>query len=173
MEELQQEINAQKGEDYLTDDTLLTELFRASETTVNEDFLSEVKHVKNKWLTRKITSKDEIILDLTTIYRNMVAEKSWNTGGDKGAKILALTTKLDASRQRLDSLEQKLKSKNVSFQDTEGKNGKGGDDTKERLGPWRTTKVGDMRRHPHTNAMMKWCPHHGTAGCYMPKDHGP
>ncbi len=33
LEELQQEINAQKGEDYLKDDTLLTELFRAAEAT--------------------------------------------------------------------------------------------------------------------------------------------
>ena len=51
-----------------------------------------IEHHKTQWSTGKIKDKNTIFNDLTTIYRNMVAEGSWGKTSDKYANILALTT---------------------------------------------------------------------------------
>jgi hypothetical protein len=51
LEELQQEINAEKGDDFCKDDKLLTELFRAAEATINEAFALDIRTAKNAWIT--------------------------------------------------------------------------------------------------------------------------
>eukprot|EP00957_Ditylum_brightwellii_P175306 13345873-Ditylum_brightwellii.AAC.1 len=92
MEELQQEINAQKGETHLKDNTLLTKLFCAAEATTNKKFVAIVDQQKVALITGKIKDKNTIVDDLTMIYHNMVAEGSWGKTSNKDAKILALTT---------------------------------------------------------------------------------
>ena len=168
MEELQQEINAQKGDDYLKDDTFLTELFRAAEATTNEKFASIVDHHKTLWITGKVTDKNTIVDDLTTIYRNMVAEKTWGKTSDKDAKILALTTKLESSKNRMNNLEGRIKKlaadkKTVTFKDDKDKSVKG------KLN-WQFTKVDKFVTHPDTGAKYVWCDKHGK-GAYMPHPH--
>ena len=51
--DLEQEINAQKGEDRLKDDTLLTELFCAAEATTNKTFSGIVNNKKTQWINGK------------------------------------------------------------------------------------------------------------------------
>ena len=58
LEELQQEINAEKGEEFCKDDKLLTEIFCAAETTTNELFAIKVSLAKTAWVTRKMTNKN-------------------------------------------------------------------------------------------------------------------
>ncbi len=77
LEELQQEINAEKGDDFCKDDKLLTELFHAAEATTNEAFALDIHKANNAWITGKQTVKNAIINDLNVLYRNMVAEGSW------------------------------------------------------------------------------------------------
>ena len=166
LEELQQEINAQKGEDYLKDDTLLTELFRAAEATKNEKFAGIVDNHKTQWITGKITDKNTIIQDLDKIYRNMVAEGSWGKTSDKDAKILALTTQYEKSKSRMAELEGRIKKlsdgKSVSFKEKEG--------TTKSKKNWQFTKVDKYATHPETGAKYVWCDDHGK-GAYMPHPH--
>ena len=120
LEELQQEINVQKGEDYLKYDTLITELFCASKANTNENFAGIVDHHKNQWITVKIKDRNTIINYLTTIYHNMVTKDLWGKTSDKGAKILALINQYEARKYRISELEGRIKKlsnggKSVSF----------------------------------------------------------
>ena len=74
MEELQQEINAQKGVDHFRDDHFLTEFFRACECSKNEKFEAIVSIAKTNWITGKEKDKNVIVNDLLTVTKNMVAE---------------------------------------------------------------------------------------------------
>ena len=162
MEELQQEINAEKGEDFLKDDKLLSELFRAAEATTNEAFNLFVRIAKTNWITGKIRDKHVIVNDLNVIYRNMVAEGSWKNVSSVDSKIIALTTELK-------QLKKKYAESNTSKFNGKG-GGKAGQSKKEEGKNWRYTKVGDTTTCPETGATLKWCPHHGK-GAYMPSDH--
>ena len=163
MEELQQEINAEKGEDFLKDDKLLSELFRAAEATTNEAFSLFVRIAKTNWITGKIRDKHVIVNDLNVIYRNMVAEGSWKNVSSADSKIIALTTELKQLKKKY--AESKGTSKPA------GKSsGKAGQSKKEEGKNWRYTKVGETTTCPETGATLKWCPHHGK-GAYMPSDH--
>ena len=77
LEELQQEINTEKGDDFCKDDKLLTKLFCAAEATTNGAFALDIRTTKNAWITGKQTDKNAIINDPNVLYRNMVAEGSW------------------------------------------------------------------------------------------------
>ena len=77
LKELQQEINAEKGNNFCKDNKLLTKLFRAAEATTNEAFALDICMAKNAWITGKQTNKIAIINKLNVLYRNMVAEGSW------------------------------------------------------------------------------------------------
>jgi hypothetical protein len=101
LEELQQEINAEKGDDFLKDDKLLTELFRAAKATTNEAFAVEVCTAKNAWITGKQTDKNSIINELNVLYRNMVAEGSWKKTSTADSKIIALTTQVANLKKQL------------------------------------------------------------------------
>jgi len=92
LEELQQEINAKKGDEFCKDDKLLTELFRAAKAMTNEAFALDIHMAKNAWITGKQTDKNVIINDLNVLYRNMVAEGSWKKTSSGDSKIIALTT---------------------------------------------------------------------------------
>jgi hypothetical protein len=60
LEELQQEINAEKGNDFCKDDKLLTELFCAAKATNNEAFALDIRTAKNAWITGKQTDCENI-----------------------------------------------------------------------------------------------------------------
>ena len=93
LEELQQEINAEKGDDFLKDDKLLTELFRAAEATTNEAFAMDVRLAKTNWITRKINDKNTIIHDLNVIYRTWLLMAA-------GRKLVRQIRKLSLLRHR-------------------------------------------------------------------------
>ena len=76
LKELQQEISAEKGNNFCKDDKLLTELFCAAEATTNEAFALDIRTAKNAWITGKQTNKKGIINKLNVLYRNMVVEGS-------------------------------------------------------------------------------------------------
>jgi hypothetical protein len=78
LEELQQEINAKKGKEFLKDDKLLTKLFHAAKTTTNKLFAINVSLAKTAWITGKQMDKNRIIQDLCILYRNSVADGSWS-----------------------------------------------------------------------------------------------
>jgi hypothetical protein len=163
LEELQQQINAEKGEDYLKDDKLLAELFRATEATTNEAFALDVRMAKTAWMTGKIKDKNTIVHDLNVIYRNMVAEGSWKKVSSADSKIIALTTQLKDLKKRLTDASSKTPPKSSASS--------GGSKKKNEEGKnWRHTKVGETTTCPDTGATLKWCPLHGD-GAYMPSDH--
>ena len=163
MEELQQQINAEKGEDFLKDDKPLSELFRAAEATTNDAFNLFVCIAKTNWITGKIRDKHVILNDLNVIYRNMVAVGSWKNVSSADSKIIALTTELKQLKKKY------AESKNTSNFNGKG-GGKAGQSKKEEGKNWCYTKVGETTICPETGAMLKWCPYHGK-GAYMPSDH--
>eukprot|EP00957_Ditylum_brightwellii_P159161 12113572-Ditylum_brightwellii.AAC.1 len=165
MEELQQEINAQKGETYLKDDTLLIELFCAAKATTNKKSVAIVDQQKVAWITGKIKDKNTIVDDLTMIYRNMIAEGSWAKTSNKDAKILALTTLYEASKNHMADLEKRIKKLGggEKLKDKDKYNSK----PKKN---WQFTKVEKYATHPKTDAKYVWCKHHGKGAC-MPHPH--
>ena len=165
LEELQQEINAEKGDDFCKDDKLLTELFRAAEATTNEALALDIRTAKNAWITGKQTDKNAIINDLNILYRNMVAEGSWKKTSTADSKIIALTTQVANLNKQIKESDPKTGGKSKDPKNPK-KTGKKGEEGKN----WRYTKVGDMIKCPESGATLKWCPHHGT-GAYMPADH--
>ena len=162
LEELQQEINADKGDDFCKDDKLLTELFCAAEATTNEAFALDIRSAKNAWITGKQTDKHAIINELNVLYRNMVAEGSWKKTSTADSKIIALTTQVANLKKQL-GMKNGGKGKDPK---TSKKPGGKKEDGKN----WRYTKVGDTTKCPETGATLMWCPHHGT-GAYMPSNH--
>ena len=165
LEELQQEINAEKGDDFCKDDKLLTELFHAAEATTNKAFALDICTTKNAWITGKQTDKNAIINDLNVFYRNMVAEGSWKKTSTSNSKIIALTTQVANLKKQLNENDSKNGGKGKDPKKS-NKAGKKGEDGKN----WQYTKVGETIKCPESGATLKWCPHHGT-GAYMPADH--
>ena len=168
MEELQQEINAQKGEDYFKDDHFLTEFFRACEATKNEKFENIVSTAKTNWITHKEKDKSVIINDLSNVYKNMVAEGSWNKTSDKDAKIIALTSQIEGSKKKFGEFDERIKA--LKSGKPAGKKSEKADGFKNGKDAWKFNKKGETCTHPVTGAQMKWCQHHGS-GMYMPGDH--
>jgi hypothetical protein len=101
LEELQQEINAKKGKDFLKDDKLLTKLFCAAKTSTNKLFAFIASLAKTAWITGKQTGKNTIIQDLCVLYRNSVADGSWSWVSLADLKIIALTTQVKSLHDKL------------------------------------------------------------------------
>ena len=99
LKELQEEINAVKGDNFCKDDKLLTKLLCAAEATTNEAFALDIRTAKNPWITCKQTNKNAIINNLNVLYRNMVAEGSWKKTSTVDSKIIALTTQVAKSQE--------------------------------------------------------------------------
>jgi hypothetical protein len=76
LEELQQEINAEIGEEFCKDNKLLTEFFCAAEATTNKLFAINVSLAKSAWITGRVTNKNTIINELCVLYHNSVADGS-------------------------------------------------------------------------------------------------
>jgi len=165
LEELQQEINSEKGDEFLKDDKFLTELFRACEATTNELFATDVRQAKRNWMTGKVRDKATIIQDLSAIYRNMVADESWNKVSSADSKIIALTTQVRDLKKQIGQGGILKSPTNKAGKKDDGNGGGKKEDSK-----WRYTKVGETIKCPESGATLKWCPHHGT-GAYMPSDH--
>ena len=125
IKELQQEINAKKGNDFCKDDKLLTELFYAAEATTNEIFAMDIRLANSAWITRKITDKNVIINDLNGLYRNMIADGSWKKVSSADSKIIALTTQVcDLKKQLGNSDRPKCRGKQGKDPKTPAKPGK-------------------------------------------------
>ena len=167
IEELQQEINTEKGVDFCKDNKLLTELFRAAETTTNELFAINVSLAKTAWITGKTTNKNMIINDLCVLYRNSIADRSWGKVSSADSKIITLTTQVNSLKAQL--LKASAANESARKSGKQGSKPPGNRDKNE-SNKWRYTKVGETAKDPSTGATVKWCPHHGT-GCYMPADH--
>ncbi len=150
IKELQQEINAKKGNDFCKDDKLLTELFRATEATTNGAFAMDIRLVKSGWITGKITDKNVIINNLNGLYHNMVADKSWKKVSSADSNIIALTTQVcDLKKQLGNSDRPKGHGK-------QGKDHKTSTKPRKEVGKnWRYTKVGDTLKCPDTGATLK------------------
>jgi hypothetical protein len=168
LEELQQEINAKKGEDFHKDDKLLTELFCAAETTTNKLFAINVSLAKTAWITGKQMDKNNIIQDLCILYRNSVTDGSWSWVSSADSKIIALTTQVKSLQDKLNKASAgKGKPSQKEKQASKVTPTKKGQDPRNK---WHHTKVGETTKDPTTRTTLKWCPHHGT-GAYMPQDH--
>ena len=148
LKELQQEINAEKCNDFCKDDKLLTKLFCAAEATTNETFALDLCTAKNAWITGKQTDKNAIINDLNVLYCNMVAEGSWKKMSTADSKIIALTTQVANLKKKLGENNSKTGGKGKGKdQKNPTKNGK-----KDKGKSWRYTKVGDTIKCPETGA---------------------
>jgi hypothetical protein len=107
LEELQQEINVEKGNNFCKDEKLLTKLFRAAEATTNEAFALDTCMAKNAWITGKQTDKNAIINNLNVLYQNMVAEGSWKKTSTADSKSIALTTQVANLKKKLGENDSK------------------------------------------------------------------
>jgi hypothetical protein len=166
LEELQQEINAQKGKEFCKDDKLLTGLFCAAEATTNKLFAINVSLVSTAWIMGKVTNKNIIINDLCVVYHNSMADRSWGKVSSANLKIIALTTQVNRLKQQLKiaaGSKTTTKKNKCNAKSTSKGN-------KEPSNKWRYTKVVETAKDPVMGATEKWCPHHGT-GAYMTTNH--
>ena len=152
MEELQQEINAQKGVDHFRDDHFLTEFFRACKASKNEKFEAIVSIAKTNWITGKENDKNVIINDLLTVSKNMVAEGTWDKLSVKDAKIIALTSQIKGSKKKFEGLDKRLK---ALHKGAPGKSSSGRDGYKAGKDAWKFTKKGATCTDPKSGAQMK------------------
>jgi hypothetical protein len=120
LEELQQEINAEKGNDFCKDDKLLTKLFCAAEVTTNKAFTLDICTAKNAWITGKQTDKNAIFNDLNVLYCNMVAEESWKKISTADSKIIALTTQVANLKKQLKKNDSKTGGKGKDPKNKQG-----------------------------------------------------
>ena len=132
----------------------------------------------------KISDKNEVVSNMDKMYKNMLAEGTWKNTSEKDTKIVALSTKLDKTNEKLKEVKKQLANAHGNGP-SEKRLEKGGGGRVARRGtmrarcePWQVTKVGDHVTHPKTGAKYVWCPHHkskdGTIdGMYMkhPHDH--
>jgi hypothetical protein len=151
LEELQQEINAKKEEEFCKDNKLLTELFCAAEATTNKLFALNVSLAKTAWITGKTTNKNTIINDLCVLYCNSVADGSWGKVSSADSKIIALTTQVNSLKAQLKSSS----SGNNPGKPTKNGARSSGKGDKEASNKWRYTKVGDTAKDPATGATVK------------------
>jgi hypothetical protein len=164
LEELQEDINAEKGKDFLKDDKLLTELFRAPETTTNKLFAINISLAKTAWITGKQMDKNTTIQDLCILYRNSVADGSWSRVSSADSKIIALTTQVKSLQDKKNKASSgKGKPSQKEQQASKATPTKKDQDPRNM---WRYTKVGETTKDPTTGTTLQWCPHHGT-GAYM------
>lgn len=164
----EQEIHVEKGDTGYSESSFLTDFFRAAKTAKNEQFLLRIQDSYDKWVMGEETDKAVIIEKLCKLYRNYVADKTWNTTSNRDAKIIALSTRIDEGKKQLAKVTDKLKK--VSFDSEKGKpktfykgSAKAGD-------LWKFKWEGPDTKCPTTGASYKWCKHHGD-GMYMPAYH--
>ena len=163
MTSLRQEIIAQKGSQQAMDDQqFLTILFKALSSTTNPDFNLEVKNEKSRWLRNKSVDVNQTISNLNTVYKNMVAERTWDQVDERKQQIIALTSQI-----------KKLKSKTKSHQT---KTNTPSSDKKFKVPTWRIKNVGPATKDPDSGSKFVWCPHHKSKdgmvnGMYIPDGH--
>jgi hypothetical protein len=151
LKELQQEINAEKGEEFCKDDKFLTELFCAAEATINKLFAINVSLAKSAWITRRVTNKNTIIHELCVLYPNSVADGSWGKTSSADSKIIALTTQANGLKQQLKNITGgKTTTKNYN---SDAKSTSKWD--KEPSNKWWYTKAGETTKDPVTGATVK------------------
>ena len=177
---LLQEIHAKSGEAAYTDRRFLTNVFRACLTTPTEKFEVFVEGMKQDWIMEKLTDRNEVISSLDKMYKNMLAEGTWKNTNEKDTKVVALTSKLRKTDDKLKSVQKQLEAVQQGQGRRAGKGGQGGDKKtmKERCPQWQVNKKGTYIDHPKTGEKYAWCPHHTSKdgslnGCYMkhPHDH--
>ncbi len=167
-QDIRQKMISEFGAHSCEDSFFLTKMLAALATGNNKPFNEEVGIQERNWEMQKpgYTDPDEIIHSLLTLYNNMVHKKTWGRTPVQGdnSKVVALTSQLDSLTKKLETQEKQLKSLKKS-------KGPSKQDGSNAPGPWRTTNVGETTTDPKSGVPMKWCPHHGKTGCYMPMNH--
>lgn len=83
----------EKGENH--EDYILN-LFNALDTVPNSDFSAHIRFERRAWEMGSEKSPDKIITKALTLYNNAVSSNRWSEKDPKDAKIMALTTRLEA-----------------------------------------------------------------------------
>ncbi len=166
LEELQQEINAEKGKDFCKEDKLLTKLFCTAEVTTNKLFAINISLAKTAWITGKVTNNNIIMKNLCVLCCNSNADGIWSKVSSADSKIIALTTQVNSLKVQLKN-NSNTKSPNKAVKPGAKPTGKG---NMEPSNTWQYTKVGKTTKDPVTGTTVKWSPHHGI-GAYIPYYH--
>lgn len=183
MESTWREINKAKPGSY-DEDRFIRELFRAINTSTNQDFKSALGSLKrDHTLRRNNVTYASIIEEANSVYKTMMADGDWAALSASDKKIVALTTKLAEAEK---SLKVLLSGKDTS-NSNKGKGGGGGDDKNKSGGgtgggggnansnwaeerKWRCKKQGQTLKKDGKE--WTWCEHHMDGkGMYMPKGH--
>ena len=144
----------QNHEDYILD------LFNALDMVPNSDFSAHIRFERRAWEMGADKSYDEIIVKAVTLYNNAVSANRWSEKDPKDAKIMALTTRLEAL------IEDKMAAfttdhKSSTYQRNQNNNQK---DRLQAIAEWRMTKGAEMVERD--GKTWYWCPHHVVPGKY-------
>ena len=141
-------------------DDVVMDTFKALLSTKNEIFKSFVQRMKDAWEMGADTTLNELASTATTKYNNMVKQREWDTKDPKDAKIIALTTKLEA-----------FVNSNGNNGNNSGKSGGGGSGNatntnkkKTDIPDWRMKKLEDEK--VVDGVTWWWCPDHKYAGVF-------
>jgi hypothetical protein len=145
-------------EDYILD------LFRALLSAKNDAFLANITLKKGKWDTGEKDIHPDVLSEQSIQhYNNLVSTKQWNTTNAKDAKLVALTTELQALKKHVHS-----------SQSNGGKNSKGGEKEKKTftIDEWRLKKS-HGEQVEKDGKTWHWCHHQHNNGKGMYVTHHP
>ena len=181
--DLKKQIEAERSNKY-DDDEYMTLVFAQLKTHNQQDFQSDVRAARRDWENGKATVA-QVEATILESFNRLWDLKEWANVEPSQSQIVALATGI-AKNMLAKSLEQN-KYKGGRGGKKGGKGGKKPDPpkkatgqptmTKRSLAPnWQIKWAGHHIRHPDTNILMVWCPHHKSKdgvvdGMYMPAPH--
>jgi hypothetical protein len=173
-----QEIHTKTGKHSYTDQCLITNIFRALNSSPSENFLTFVDQLKSQWIMEEVTDPTQLIFKLDKMHCNMVADGSWLNTSKKDTKIVVLPSALQEVKKKFGDFAKKVSFDQDKPKTLPKKGGKksGGSkrQTKTCCPEWQVTKKGQMMEHKGRKYI--WCPHHAfkdgsVNGLYMPHPH--
>ena len=161
-----EKIITQKGSKHsMINQRVLTILFKALSTTTNPNFNLKVKAEKSRWLQNEQVDLHKTISSINIIYKNMVAEKTWNGVDERKQQIIALNSPLKQLKTRKNR-SNRSRQPNTSPKTLAA----------SKVPEWWIKNVGPTTKDPDTGDPFTLCPHHKSRdgvvnGMYMPKGH--
>ena len=147
------------------DDTeLVINLFRAYNTSTNEDFKTAVAFWRNQWETNEFTDPEVLMEKADEKYTSLRDFGSWGKKSAKDEQIVALTSQIKSLKDGASSKQKK---------GTGGGN-KGSSDTEHKLSWKKDRSLSTTQELERNDKTYKWCtgPGHGGTAMWVLHDPG-
>ena len=106
--DLLQEIHTKPGKAAYNDRRFLTNISRTCLIAPAKKFEVFVERMKQDWIMEKITHWIKVISHLEKMYKNMLAKGTWKSTNKKNSKVVALTSQLRQTNDKLGKVQKQL-----------------------------------------------------------------